>query len=613
MNKPEPNADNQLKLLALGLIDSRTAQWIAETPQRFTGTYRLLADAITYKLCKGEAPGISRPEFESYLKQEKKFNGHEIASHFPAHNGATVLTAKIRPDAFHIVSAELEQYCTQRDNRERGAALIRAGDHQTGLAMLAESGVTESRLQAISSALVATDDAEIMPPEVDPFAEQVTIPLSRQRLPAPISDIIDYLAVRTSEKPSVKHLVCAAAILSSAIGKNVKFHNWGTDYYTNFAAVCLDQSGSNKTGLYNTTFRLVSELRQTYAPATATIEAFVENYCEHVPADKKRSSEETRRLKAAIYEKHDAKRNGELVLIDEFRAFLLTMVPAEQAIRNGQIFCRLLDAAPVEMATITSGVRVLGSTPFTFLGFSQADPWNTEVRNVTQQAGGLAGRIVPVNSARFGMTGYHAEPADDEKCRKWLLAASRVRPGGQTANDSDPFGIVSEAPACWPASDTITVTFGNGDGLGAVKEWFRSQPHPIYAAKNSRAEYDLLEPKILIQAAKFASILAVAQAIETNALASVLDASKWLKVSFAVIGLSHLTNLYHEAQLTEQGQKLDKVLAFVRRRHGATKRDIVRSTNMKSMEVDNAIALLIGSGEVIRKKHGKTDAYFLRR
>lgn len=454
---------------------------------------------------------------------------------------------------------------------------------------------------------------EALPNGDDPLAVKPTIHLDRCKMPRTVTAIMDYLATATSEPVGIKHLFAAISIIGTAAGKRLTFHNWGTDYFSNLGVVILGDSGTNKSGLFNTMRRLLDNVLSLNYPATATIEAFVEHYCDHLPPDKKRTGVETARLKREICERHNQRRVGEMVLIDEFRAFFLTLVPeGPQAMRNGALLCRLLDAQYVDMSTVTGGIRVLGPTAFTFVGFSQADLWNTEVRTVAQQSSGLAARIIPVNGSGFAIKGYEQQPGTIEECQNALRSlVPNVFP-----TDSNPFMDDSNHASMtfpWLAGGDVRVRFGQEQGvdeLGKARDWFRKSRLAKYAQTSSRHEYKLIESKTLIQAAKVAAILRLAEAVENSEdLANGIDAAKYLELGFDLVGTAHLANLYHEVELTEHSARMDKIKNCIARKGTATARDIVRSMNIKTHEVHQYLDLMLHAGEIRRVSKGKTTGF----
>lgn len=597
MDKAQTEA--QEDLIGLALKDLAAAQTVAALPiSTFDPMYELLITAIARQADIGEL--LTREAYR-YALEQREMKPSETAGALGAMNRCTMRGVPVKVENLSTCVARVRDAGQKRmavDAMVRLAADLKAGD------------VPAAARKAIAGLERVCDTEATAPADADPFTQKVEVAIHRDRLPKPITTIMDFLAQETHQRAGVKHLFCAAALIAAQAGKRIKFHNWGVTYCTNFACVILEPSGENKTGLHNTTNRVGDDLVPIYAPATSTMESFVAGFCEHLPADKKRTNDETRRLKRDIYRKHDQNPAGQMVLVDEFRAFLLTMVPKEQQTRNAQILCRILDGQPVEMDTITSGTRVMGNSALTFLGFSQADPWNTEVRNVTQQAGGLAGRIIPVNPSQFDLTGYSPEPSTKGECRDWLSAVSATLDGSPRADTDAPWSDAASYP---PPDDgnTTWAHFGEGDKLGDAKRWFREQAAVAKAVKNNELEFALLEPKILVQAAKLAVLLRLAEATEHGEAAGPMDASGWLRIAFKLVGTAHLSNLYHEVKLTEQGARMEKVKSVIRRKKGATARDIVRTTDYKPADVNTIIALLASSGEIIKRPAGRTEKYYL--
>jgi len=453
------------------------------------------------------------------------------------------------------------------------------------------------------------------PPSDEPtFSEKQTLNIKRENLPKLVCAIMDYLFHETCEAPSSKHLFETITMLASVIGKRATFRNWGTDYYPNIAVAILNASGTNKTGQYNSLKRLLKAAKVPVStPTTSTIEALVEHYCETIPNDKKRKTDEKRRLMAESYDRFAEFLDGEFVLIDEFRAFLMALLPFEQTTRtrNEQILCRLLDNGDVAMSTITGGVRIIGDSAFSFLGFAQADPWNTEVRSTSQQIGGFAGRIIPVNGKSLILEGFKPEQSSDVDCCNQLEALRNLLSGSASVIDS-PF---DETQSLKPptVAKAITIYFGReGDVLGEAKHRFRQTELAKIALEHDKAAFELMEPKFLIQSAKVAAILMLAECLETHPdLSDGLDASKYIDLAFALVGNAHLSNHYHEVVMTEQGMKMDKIKGIIRRRPGCTKRDIVKYTNMETNIVDRYLYTLKESGDIISRPTPRTTKYYL--
>ena len=172
----------------------------------------------------------------------------------------------------------------------------------------------------------------------------------------------------------------------------------------------------------------------------------------------------------------------------------------------------------------------------------------------------------------------------------------------------------------------IGVTFGeSADPLGEAKHTFASLPYAQYFRQNSPAAFELMESKILVQAAKLSAVLALCHEADRQADADQLtpyqpvytvDAAPWLPMAYTLIGHCHISNAYHEIKMTQMQEQMDKVIAVIRRAGNditkKTRRQVCRCLNLKSREAQELLDLLEEDG-TLKRVPGKICYYKLSR
>lgn len=414
--------------------------------------------------------------------------------------------------------------------------------------------------------------------------------------PRLLQQIASAIATELAETIAARHILAAAVIIGAVAGKHVGFRNRGAKYYCNLALVILGDTGSNKSGFYQVVKRMIAGVVNYDCPAASTLEGFMDTYCDTVPPDKKRQKADTQNLIKQAEAKQLLDRHGSLVILDEFRAFLETMVPKSDSVRNGQILCRLVETESVKMTTATGGIRVLADTCFTFLGFSQIDPWNDEVRNAGYQTGGLAGRIIPVNPKQFVLNGLPTEPVTIELGTASLMLIKQLFHPIDTPTDY--------------SERSFEVYFGEDDALGALKASFGNTPIGQLASETPDM-WETLQSKVLIQAAKLATIFAIAEMAEASTPTPRINAAKYLAHCFQIIAGCHVGNSWHEVLNTEQRELMNKIENTLRRKGGCTKRDLLQNHNLKGWELDQLIKAMLEADVINTTKQGKKTIFRL--
>ena len=467
-------------------------------------------------------------------------------------------------------------------------------------------------IEGLTAASNPTDDSDL-DRDADFYKPQaIQIPLDL--LPPPLQTLMDYFASQLQQPGSLQSLFCGVYCIGASVGKRVRFINQATPYYPNLSIAILGDSGSNKSGMY----RLVTDLLDGVAPSLSypssmTMEAFLERYGDCISPDKNPDggAKERRRARIAeIRQQHQQNLDGEAIVVDEFRAFLLSMVRNEDSVRQGQLFCRLTENLDIEASTVGKGVRILADPCIALLGFSQIDPWNSEVRTSTFQTGGLAARIIPINPKQFQLQGHQVGHVNREKALEVLRA---VRTIGETSSAS---------------SQRINVSFGSGgDPLGEAKARLAAMPYIAHFAQEQPDEWALLANKILIQAAKLAALFAMAQeahrqcgqpsggslAVDPWEPTKTLDAAPFIDLCFQLVGIAHISNAYHIAVMTEQAQRIERVASVIKRkgRDGTTTSYLVKRTGFHKRDIQDYVQMLMDDGvvEPVKSEGGRTVLY----
>jgi hypothetical protein len=192
------------------------------------------------------------------------------------------------------------------------------------------------------------------------------------------------------------------------------------------------------------------------------------------------------------------------------------------------------------------------------------------------QTGGLAARIIPVNGQRFDIVPIEPLPVGQSDAVRAIMSLS------ETVNGD------------FDGHKKITIGFAD-EGLSKAKGWFAALS-PMAEKKTDEAEaVSTLESKILIQSAKLAGVLAIAS---LDKFSDKVDANQWLKVAYPFVGYSHIANLDHISEMTEQGQILAKLRRLFNRKGPMTQRDVAKFASMKPSEVYGYLRMMVAAGEV---------------
>lgn len=589
-NSPQPLSSPEESLLYLAIKFKNCRATVLNRKLDFDSMYHRLMEAVAWADQQG-APELSRFTFDTWLQRTfPQMTPAERVSQIAVY-GRISLKAMLKPDDMPGLLLRLDDEQKSKQT-QKAVQLLNAGQIEDGLAELAAAKPEQAdELRAKYAA------AGKLPPEPDPFADitRVEIPA----LPKAVDAVISNLMAATNEPFSIKHLLVAISVLSAACGKQVMFFNRGRYYYTNLSIVILGKSGSNKTGLAASTYRVMEACGiDAKKWSTTTSEAFLDYYGEIISKEK---GEERRRLTVEICSQQRANSSGIFCLVDEFRAFIKTFVPDNDSIRKGQLFCSLVENEDIFTATKTNGSYVLADPCISFLGFSQTDAFNGEMRSVQFQQGGLAGRLIPVNCERLDAD-YAPEDQslDDVKnVIQWLKYSP----------------------------SKVNVIFGDSpDPLGESKKRLRTHPLVQYVMKDMPEMYETLESKILIQGAKIAAVLAAAETVEKTAIddnpfsageneappeIKEINAGKWLDFGLSLAALAHLSNAYHIVEQTEESEKIQKIKHLIKRKGEMSKRDIAKYANMQPYQIQQYISALVDSGEIVEitSKGGRTKVF----
>ena len=234
--------------------------------------------------------------------------------------------------------------------------------------------------------------------------EKRTAEIHRDQLPATITSIMDDFAAKL-HRPADMHIMFAAIWAATVvIGKRIQFVNHGPRYYCNQFCVLLGDSGKNKSGAAGTVIDTANQIVNVVESTATTMPAFFLRY-----GDKVNPKENPNAIRETIA-KHRQELDGINIVIDEFRSWITEMIPPLQAVQYGQRFCKMIENRPLETETAQRGISLIGDPCISLLGFSQADPWNEEMRSAAYQTGGISARIVPVNTLAIELTGYTSLP-----------------------------------------------------------------------------------------------------------------------------------------------------------------------------------------------------------
>jgi len=438
------------------------------------------------------------------------------------------------------------------------------------------------------------------PPEVDVASnKKETCPLHHSRLPLAIRGIVNHLAKATDEEPNIKHIFSALLTLGAAVGKRAMWKNRGNEYSTALAAAIMAHSGDNKSGLHNQVELVAAPYVATDTPSSSTLEAFLEMYGQRVAVDPTHAP--AKKLADIQHAKALGRQNrmGHFLVIDELRTWLLTMVPTMEQIRAGQALCKIIDNVDYTNSTVRNGCRVMAGTALTFLGFTQVDEWNNEMRTARFKIGGLAGRIIPVNPQSFDI-------------REW---------GDDNYTD---YGTHLGQINALLANNEITIQFGNDpkvDVVGEHKRQFLALDKVKEYTKNiTESELNSMINKIVVQSAKVAAILAIASVAEqwqdndtafgghvSNPTIDTVDPTPYLVLAFQLVGYSHLMSASYISATTEEGDRLDRLMTLIDRKgnQGATTRDLYKAMHLPARDIDGLIRMQMDAG-VIREVEQET-------
>ena len=471
------------------------------------------------------------------------------------------------------------------------------------------------RLAERNQALDCLVDDEIQD-EAHPFADRLTANAKRESFSAAFTSIMDYLSTKTAEPAALRHFFCAALAVGNIIGKRAIWENRGSTYFLNLSAAILGDSGSNKSGFCRSMLTLMQGLGDIDNPSSSTFEAFADYHGTVIERDAKELKEQ-RSARVEFIIDHDRQNpKGVFLLIDEFRAFIKSMVPDHDSEQKASQFCRLFENDDLVIRTKTKGYAIMGNMCLSFLGFTPSDPWNCDMRSAKFQQWGLGARIIPVNPKTFDISGYESQSGDLDKARTEL----------QRIHDYLSMTTRVRVP--------IEIVFGTDreiDLVGQEKEHFRQQTAVAWVLKNNPDQYQLIESKIVVQAAKLAGILAIADKASTfqkedDPFASdaqpqedgeespkpiTIDAKRFLRGAMTIVGMSHLANMYHGAVTTEQREMMQQIVSVVQKRKGATRREIIQFANLRPYDVDQYLGALVSDGILLKRPSpsGRTGVY----
>ncbi|MBC8106206.1 MAG: hypothetical protein H7Z14_06415 [Anaerolineae bacterium] len=436
-------------------------------------------------------------------------------------------------------------------------------------------------------------------PDDSAFYAQQAVSVRSDELPQPVREIADYLAASRQRLVTLAEIIAACFAISSVTGKRARIVNRGRIYYLNLFMAITDESGEDKSGLHELLAALLTEGDEPVAPSVdvmsdSTMEAFIKFNGGTLAAEKSGDKLSQRRREREMIARHREDLEGSAALVDEMRAFMQQMIPETQRSRNGALFCKLADNADVVTRTKGEGVGVIGDACISILGFTTPDRYNVEIRNPQNIEAGVAFRIVPVNLKQTQLIGYSSREADKPAAQKALVEL--------------------RALVCGVAdlSKRINIVFtGDGDPLGQSRDKFAGTPLAQHFGKLRPEEWKRLKNKLLIQAAKLAGLLALAAESQRQStldpflnVESVesIDASPYLDLACRIIGISHISNAFHEVLLTEQAERMNRVFDVVRRagKHGCPRWRLVQRSDLDGRVVDDAIGMLLNKGDVAK-------------
>lgn len=442
-----------------------------------------------------------------------------------------------------------------------------------------------------------------------------TVTIGHDQLPQYVRDVANYLATARECKVGLGEVVAALFACQAVTGKRLRITNRGRNYYANLWAVVLADSGTDKSGLAELVQGLLEPQGDALqlAPAldvsaNSTMEGFLRYHGGLVPPDRGADRASLKAKERDLVAQHRADLEGSALLVDEVRAWIGQMIPEVARQVNGPLLCRLVDNGDIVTRTKGEGVAVLGDACISLLGMGTPDRYNAEVRNPHNVEAGVAFRIVPINCTQTQLTGYTGEPGSRERA---LAALAAVRSFAATA------GTVGQR---------IGVTYGTSpDPLGEAVDEFAATPLAAHFQQVRAEEWKRLRSKLLIQSAKLAATMALAQrAEECEAFDYVfgqpeveeVDASPYLPLCVRLVGAAHIANSFHEVMVTEQAERMERVLNVVRRagKDCAPMHRIRERSNMDGRTADDVVALLVAKGEVakVQTPAGKSCLYCAR-
>lgn len=411
-------------------------------------------------------------------------------------------------------------------------------------------------------------------------------------LPRTIRDIADHIGNETRHPNNMQLVMAAITMVGMTAGKRLRYRNGGRVYYPNLSTAILCPSGMGKTAVMMRCHHLLRNVTPAAETlSTSTIDKFIGSRGYHLPPLKARDKSERiqrRQEMERLAESEREELDGNAIIIDEMRAFIETMIPSNATVQKGQLFCELLESAKDILSdTQTYGDRFLPNACMSFLGFSQSDPWNEEMITPRYKQGGLAYRIIPVNSEQLDLRDWERTNATEDDA----LSAFR------SARD-----LAEASGIAWAD------VHGAGDELGDLLTEC-STHNPVVAAYVAERpkDWDILRGKIIQQGGKVAMILAFAAAVDEWRAAGdfspreplrELDAVPYLQAAYQLVATSHVTNAFHVVQHGEQAELQDRIIGHVKRSggKGRTKAELMRSTGLNGTQLWQLLTALVEGG-----------------